>query len=143
MVPAKVQLPVLGYLCKLGAWEGAWLLAHHLGSLWIHPDIKKKGKKLLLIFFFFLSWLCWVFVASRGLSLAAVSRDYSLVAVCGLFIVLASLVVEHMQASVGVPPGLWSMGSVVVAHRLSCPLVSGIFQDQGLNLCSLHCKVDS
>ena len=92
---------------------------------------------------FFLSWLCWVFVASRGLSLVAVSRDCSLVAVCGLFIVLASLVVEHMQASVGVPPGLWSMGSVVVAHRLSCPLVSGIFQDQGSNLCSLHCKVDS
>ena len=75
------------------------------------------------------------------------SRDYSLVAVCGLFIVLASLVVEHMQASVCTASGcasrLWSMGSVFVAHRLSCPLVSGIFPDQGSNLCSLHCKVDS
>ena len=78
-----------------------------------------------------------------GFSVLVVSRGCSVVVLCELFIVLASLVVEHMQASVGVPPGLWSMGSVVVAHRLSCPLVSGIFQDQGLNLCSLHCKVDS
>ena len=38
---------------------------------------------------------------------------------------------------------LWSMGSVVVAHRLSCPLAFGIFLNQGLNLCSLCCKVDS
>ena len=28
-------------------------------------------------------WLCWVFFAVYGLSLAAVSRDYSLVAVLG------------------------------------------------------------
>ena len=36
---------------------------------------------------------------------------------------------------------LLHVGSVVVAHRLSCPLACGIFPDQGLNLCPLHCKV--
>ena len=39
------------------------------------------------IYLIYLSfWLCWVFVAARGLSLVAVS---------GLLIVVASLVVEH------------------------------------------------
>ena len=31
--------------------------------------------------------------------------------------------------------GVWA--SVVVAHRLSCPMACGIFLDQGLNLCPL------
>ena len=30
------------------------------------------------------------------------------------------------------------MGSVVVAHGLSCPAACGIFPDQGSNLCPLH-----
>ena len=47
--------------------------------------------------------------------------------------------------------GLWGswasivearVGSVVVAHRLSCSVACGIFPDQGLNLYPLHCKVD-
>ena len=33
--------------------------------------------------------------------------------------------------------------SVAVARGLSCPMASGIFLDQGLNLCSLHWQVDS
>ena len=41
-------------------------------------------------------WLHWVFVAARGLSLVAESRGYSLVAVCGLLIAVASLVTEHV-----------------------------------------------
>ena len=40
-------------------------------------------------------WLCWVFVAVCGLSLVAVSRGYSLVALWGLLIEVASLVAEH------------------------------------------------
>ena len=36
------------------------------------------------LFICFLFWLLWVFVAARGLSLVAVSRRYSRVAVCGL-----------------------------------------------------------
>ena len=68
-----------------------------------------------------------------GFSLAAASRGYSLVMVQGFPIVVASLIMEH---------GLQGAGSVVV-HRLSCPEAGGIFPEQGLNRCSLHCKVDS
>ena len=38
---------------------------------------------------------------------------------------------------------LWSMGSVVVEHGLSCPMASGVFMEQGLNPCLLHWQVDS
>ena len=70
-------------------------------------------------------WLCWVFVAVCGLSLTAVSR---------LLILVASLVSEHV---------LWSTGSVVVAHRLSCSTVCGIFPDQGSNPWPLNWQADS
>ena len=53
---------------------------------------------------------------------------FSLVAVCGLLIEVASLVVEN---------GLESTGAVAVAHRLGCSAACGIFPDQGLNLCLL------
>ena len=57
-------------------------------------------------------------------------QGYSLVLVCGLLIVVASLVAEHRP---------WhSQASVAVAHGLSCPTACGIFQDQGLNPCHLH-----
>ena len=51
-------------------------------------------------------WLHWVFVATRGLSLVVVSRDFSLVAVHGLLAAVASLVagsqaVEHQLSSCG------------------------------------------
>ena len=48
---------------------------------------------LFILFIYF--WLCWVFVAAHGLSLVAVSGGYSSVAVRGLLIEVASLVVEH------------------------------------------------
>ena len=35
------------------------------------------------------------------------------------------------------------MGSVVVAHELSCSAACGIFPDQGLNPCPLHWQADS
>ena len=35
------------------------------------------------------------------------------------------------------------MGLVVVTHGLSFSVTCGVFPDQGLNLCLLHCKVDS
>ena len=35
------------------------------------------------------------------------------------------------------------MGSVFVAHGLSCSVACGIFLDQELNLCPLHWQVDS
>ena len=40
-------------------------------------------------------------------------------------------------------PALVSVGSVVTAHRLSCFMTRGMFQDQGSNPFSLHGKADS
>ena len=68
------------------------------------------------------------------LSLVAASGAYSLAVVCRLLIVVASLVVAQ---------GLWSTGSAVVAHELSCPAACGIHPDQGSNWCPLHLQVDS
>ena len=49
----------------------------------------------VVFFFYFLCfWLCGV-TAACGLSLVALSWGYSLVAVCGLLIAVASLVAEH------------------------------------------------
>ena len=50
---------------------------------------------LCLSLFFVYFWLCLIFIAVCRLSLVAASRGYSLVAVCGLLTVAASLVVEH------------------------------------------------
>ena len=59
---------------------------------------------------------------------------------CRLFVAVASLVVEHghMQASVGVAPGLPRTGSTVVAQGPSCSAACRIFPDQGSNPCLLH-----
>ena len=76
--------------------------------------------------------------------------DFSLVVVCGLFVVVASLIAEHvlqdMRASAVIAHWLSSCGSwaqehrsIVVAQELSC----GIVLDQGLKLCLLHRQVDS
>ena len=46
-------------------------------------------------------------------------------------------------ASVVAVPRLWSTGSIVEAHRLSCSTARGIFLDQGSNQCLLHWQVDS
>ena len=68
-------------------------------------------------------------------------------ALCRLLTVVASLVAEHelwgVRASVVVAPKLQSTVSIVVVHRLSCSAASGIFPDQGLNLCLLHWQADS
>ena len=41
-------------------------------------------------------WLCWVFVAARGLFSNCSERGLFFVAVRGLLIVVASLVAEHV-----------------------------------------------
>ena len=48
-----------------------------------------------VIYLFIYFWLCWVFVAMRGISLIVESRGYSLVVVHGLLRQVTSLVVEH------------------------------------------------
>ena len=70
----------------------------------------------------------------RGLSLLVASGSYFLVLVLGLLIVVAFLVAGC---------GLQGAGSVVVVYGLCCPEASGIFLEQGLNLCPLHWQADS
>ena len=48
----------------------------------------------------------------------------------------------HHVSSVVLAPRLWSTGSTVVAHRLSCPIPCRMFSDQG-NLCLLHWQAGS
>ena len=61
---------------------------------------------------------------------------------CGLLIVVASLVAEHRlwgaRGSVVVVPEPWSTGSAVTAHGLRCSVACGIFLEQGSNLRLLH-----
>ena len=64
-----------------------------------------------------------------GLSLVAVSKGYSPVAVHGLLIVVVSLAVEHRLENTGI---------AVVEHRLNCPVACGISPEEGSNLCPLH-----
>ena len=61
----------------------------------IHFWVQHRGHILLflkILFIYF--WLHWVFVAVSRLPLVVASRGYSLVAGCGLLILLASLVAE-------------------------------------------------
>ena len=79
-------------------------------------------------------------------SLDAMSRGYPLVVMCGLLIVVVSLVAEPgFRASRFrvVVPRLKSTGSIVVVHGLSCSTPYGILPDQGLNLCLLQWQADS
>ena len=46
-------------------------------------------------------WLHWVFVALHGLSLVAASGCDSLVAVCGLLIVVTSFIAERRLEALG------------------------------------------
>ena len=84
-----------------------------------------------LFLFFDLFWLCWVFVALHRLSPVAVGGGaYSLFAVGRLLIAVASLVEEH-RLHIHELQKLQVLGSVVVAHGLSCPKACGIFPNQG------------
>ena len=64
-----------------------------LFTLW--QNLSQWSHCLLLLVYLIYFWLCWVFVAACWLSLVAVSGGYSLVAVCRLLVVGASLLVEH------------------------------------------------
>ena len=65
-----------------------------------------------------------------------------MVVVPGLLIVVISLFMEHKLQVLGVQ-SLQHVGSVAVAHGLSYTEASGIFLDQGLNLCPLCWQADS
>ena len=86
---------------------------------------------LITSFFLFLAVpgsLLWC-----GLSQVAVSRGYSLLQHAGFLTAVPFPMTEHrlysVWASVGAALRLWSVGSVVVAHGLSCPKACGILLD--------------
>ena len=93
------------------------------------------------------------FFDCKGFSLGVASWGCSRVAVHRLLVTVASLVerglwdawVSVVEAHVlcSVALGLWSTGSIVVAHGLSHFTACGIFPNQGSNLCLLHWQVDS
>ena len=90
-----------------------------------------------------------LFLAALGLCCWS---DFSLVSASGgCFVVVvqprcgASLVEHRLEGTWGsavVAPVLYSAGSVVV-HGLTCPMIRGIFPDQGSNLCPLRWSVNS
>ena len=98
-----------------------------------------KNSKLAVLFFFLILFiiyfcLCWVFVSVRGLSLIVASGDHSSSRCPGL-----SLSRPLLLRSTGSR----RVGSVIVAHGLSCSAARGIFPDQGSNPCPLHWHADS
>ena len=75
-----------------------------------------------LINLFIFLWLCWVFVATCGLSLVAGSRGYSSLRCAGfslLWLLLLQSTGSRPRASVVVACGLSSCGSRALEHRLS------------------------
>ena len=78
----------------------------------------------LTFFFFFNFWLCWIFVAARGLSLAAASGGYSSLRCTGFslqwLLVLQSMGSRRMGFSCCGPRAqqLWLVGSRAQAQQL-------------------------
>ena len=114
------------------------------------------------ISFYLFIYLFIIYLIFGVLGLCCCARAFSscgeqgllLVAVHGLLIAVASLVVEHgfqvrwlqqlwLAGSVVVAHRLQSAGSVVVTHRLVCSLACGLFPDQGSNSCPLYWQADS
>ena len=89
---------------------------------------------LFLIFKRFLYlWLCWVFIAVRGLSLVIACRGFPLVVVHGLLIAVASRCGAQTLGTQA--QDLW--------YRLSCPVACGIFPDHEVSPCPLHWQADT
>ena len=116
---------------------------YHLKEILVYCIFFKINYFILFIYF----WLCWVFVATHGLSLVGASRGCSSLWCVGfswwLLLLRSTGSSLGTGASVVVARGLWSAGSVVVAHGLSCSMACGIFPDRGSNPCPLHWQTDS
>ena len=79
-------------------------------------------------------WLCWVFVALRGLSLGVASG-------AALKLQCLRLSVRWLLSSQST--GARSVAPGVAARGLSCPMECGIFPVQGSKPCPLHWQADS
>ena len=110
-------------LCKLP-------LEHVYASRHIHHYKTKFSFALIfqLSNFFNIYIVAWVFVAAGELSLVVASQ--------GILYSCNAPRASHCS-------GLSCCKAQAPGHRLSCPTACGIFPDQGLNTCPLHCLVDS
>ena len=79
------------------------------------------------------SWLCWVFVPTRGPSPAVASRDHPSSRCAGL---------SPSQPLLLRSTGSRRAGSAIMAHGPSRSVACGILPDQGLNPCPLHWQAD-
>ena len=73
-----------------GSWCGPHLEDHCPHSLRSAPPSENTWDLFLIFKRLIYLWLCWVFIAVRGLSLVIACRGFSLAAVCGLLIAVAS-----------------------------------------------------
>ena len=115
------------------------------------PRILKSILQQVSVFFFLINFIyLFIYLSLAELGLRCCTRAFSscskqgllFIAVHGLLISVASLVVEHGLQMCGLQQ-LWHAGSVVVVHGLSCSAACGIFLDQGSNPCPLHWQADS
>ena len=85
----------------------------------VFPEVLLISSHFLFLkcYLFIHLWLCWVFIAACGLSLVSASRGYSLVAIHGLLIEVASLVEEQCWGFNSC--GVWSCGSQALKRRLN------------------------
>ena len=115
--------------------EGAFVLVFfNIHLLLLCPLLLFTFFNFINLFIYLCFWLCWVFVAGRGLSLVAASGGYSLLR-CVCFSLQRLLLLQSM--------GFRHADSVVVAHGLCCSAACGIFLDQGSDPCPLHWQADS
>ena len=98
----------------------------------------------LFVCLFVYFWLHWVFFAVCQLSLVAAGGGYSPLWCVGfsLWWLLLSQSTGSRHVDFSSCHTLWHVGSVVVAHGLSCSAACGIFTDQGSNPCPLHWQAD-
>ena len=122
-------------------WQESWAPAV---GFWKHSVL--FFKKEINLFLVVLDLCC-----CTGFSLVVVSEACSLFSVLRLLIAVLRAQASHCcgfycwgaWASTVQVSRLQSKGSTVVVHGLSCSEVSGIFLDQGSNLCLLHWQADS
>lgn len=94
---------------------------------------------MLLIYYF---WWCCAVITMHRLSLTVVSRGFSLAAANTSFLQRWILLRSLGSWACG-PQWLPHAASVVVAHKLSCPITHGFLPEQGSNLRHLQWQTDS
>ena len=94
---------------------------------------------MLFIYYF---WLCHVLITVHTSSLIVVTGVYSLAAGYTGFL-WRWILLRSSGSRACELQWLPHAGSVVVAHRLSCPTARGFLPDQGSNLRRLHRRADS